>query len=222
MKHLRVLTVLAGWLALAAPSFAALCNVPGRQDATCLSAIVSAGPARPSCGAGQTTLTPAQWTGSSWTNPVCQASMPPAPTAAVCQYGFSSGPAWNGSSWAYTCAAGPACAPGQTLADYVLPNSYYGTSFSAGGNASSPQGGNQYLVCGYSNSVGWVAYSWTSGWTTTAIGLTFGVSGRGPNFPAMGGSTYFWQQSCSNHVCSVNDAGNGSAGFVPVTFTYGY
>lgn len=162
---------------------AALCNVPGRQDATCLNAIVSTGPAQPTCGAGQTTVQPSTWQGASWSTPVCTNPIPPRPSAMVCSYGFASGPTWSGSSWNYSCnPPPPSCTPGSWV--YSVP-----WFFS--------------LACGNSNSL--VEYGFYYIFDT---GLKFGVSGQAtittPSTPAgyWPNRTYYSTQSCANGVCT--------------------
>ncbi|MCP3718511.1 hypothetical protein [Paraburkholderia sp. CNPSo 3281] len=109
----------------------------GYQDSSCLGPQYRAAQTPPTCstGAGWTTLTPAKWMGSGFTQPQCNyqappscqtgwqeisgpswngsawvglsCQIPPAPGPNTCQYGFASGPTWNGSSWVYSCNAQP-------------------------------------------------------------------------------------------------------------------
>lgn len=71
---------------------------PGYQDATCRSPLYAAHTAPPACpsGAGWTTVSPAVWKGSHWSQPACSYQSPPS-----CPSGYqqSSAPWWNGSSW---------------------------------------------------------------------------------------------------------------------------
>lgn len=100
MRSLRALLqlTLLGFALSAGAAHAALCNVPGRQDATCLGAIASNGPGQPTCPAGQLTVSPSQWQGSSWSSPVCKPA-PPLFNAALCQWGSSNGISCNSPPW---------------------------------------------------------------------------------------------------------------------------
>ncbi|MCP3724678.1 hypothetical protein M3I53_16355 [Paraburkholderia sp. CNPSo 3272] len=70
----------------------------GYQDSSCLGPQYRAPQTPPTCstGVGWTTLTPAKWIGSGFTQPACHYDAPP-----TCAPGYDqqSAPVWNGSEW---------------------------------------------------------------------------------------------------------------------------
>lgn len=213
----KLLPLLALTLALAQSASAALCNVPGRQDATCLSAIANASTAQPSCPSGQLTVTPAQWAGSYWTSPVCKAPViPPAPSSLVCAYGFAWGPSWNGSQWAYGCNPYPSC-PDQLFSPYgsgpPLPGStgitWVGNSGLSCG-AGSPGGGN-WLHFEHSTTITTGQqgqYAWNQNVYGLDIGMRFGISSGWVSVTQVTGGGAAGQpvavsQNCAGGSCTV-------------------
>lgn len=201
-------------LAFSPLAYGALCNVPGRQDATCLSPIAFNGPAQPTCAGGQTTVTPATWLGSHWSNPVCQSLIPPAPSQLVCTYGFASGPTWNGSTWAYVCNPPPVVySPGTcsrfTTAGTTWPYSSQSPTF---GFMIATTGA--YLSC-YSGQLAMAL--WNGNHQGIYLGLTTGYSSGWNGGVYVGGvsvndysggqastGTWHFAQSCANGVCSIS------------------
>lgn len=207
MKTTKKLFAAAALALLAAPSFGADCSIPGQQDVTCLSPITHSALSKPICSAGQITVTPATWNGSSWASPVCQTPIPPKPTSAACQFGFASGPAWTGSTWTYTCAA-PTCVPGNAPPDYAVGSSTSNLVGTNQGQTTSSGGG---IRCVSPNQVQF--FDCTSGYSIVS-GTYDGFGSSCIYSPVFNlGQSYSWSSdgtgflvTCAGGVC------NGSMG----------
>jgi hypothetical protein len=96
MKLLKIL-VIALFCMLSGQAMAApvICS-PGYQDSSCVTPLVHAAAAAPTCPTGETQTTAPHWAGSAWVGLAC--AIPAAPT---CPAGETqtAAPTWNGSAW---------------------------------------------------------------------------------------------------------------------------
>jgi hypothetical protein len=88
----------------------------GNQDSTCLTKLSKAPEVAPTCnsGAGWTTITPASWIGSGYSQPLCNFQ-----TAPMCSGGETEtiAPVWNGEQW-----VGLGCSPALPVGFTVAPD----------------------------------------------------------------------------------------------------
>ncbi|MEM5316054.1 hypothetical protein [Paraburkholderia sp. JHI869] len=126
----------------------------GYQDSSCLGPQYRAAQTPPTCstGAGWTTLTPAKWIGSGFTQAVCHYDAPPTCGAGTTQTGD---PGWNGSSW-----SAPMCTPIFTQPTVPQMQAMCAAAL-PGGYSLDPGYGYQYTVVQVqyiAGQGGWVVY----------------------------------------------------------------
>ncbi|CAB3805103.1 hypothetical protein LMG28688_06113 [Paraburkholderia caffeinitolerans] len=144
----------------------------GYQDSSCLGPQYRAAQTPPTCstGAGWTTLTPAKWVGSGFTQPACQYDAPP-----TCQAGYTqtSDPVWNGSSW-----SAPSCAP-PSVPQLPTPPGQICTSAVVSGTLLVTADGysNQHLPgSSFTQLSGYSVIPFNTSWSTVWQFPTYGIA----------------------------------------------
>ena len=203
MRHIRFLFLAAASALFAGGALAnpVVCS-PGYMDSTCVTPISKAPQPAPACstGAGWTTVSPARWLGSGWSQPTCSYTPPP-----TCPSGYNetTSPTWNGSSW-----VGLGCTAASPWFNQTYSIGFCDTSNAAdtAWTCSANTVSISFDGSGtpHFNSPNGVVYPSSSG--TTGI-YAFGSTG----FNSNGINLYCWGLSADG-FCGISDTGGASVG----------